>query len=86
MDSKKFSLEIPEEILHITKMTPDELRVELALHLFETGKLSFGKARELAGVTVWEFQDLLGKRKISIHYDLEEYEEDLQTLSRLGRL
>ena len=86
MASRKFLLEIPEEILHITKMTPDELRVELALHLFEMGKLSFGKARELAGMTVWEFQDLLGKRGIPVHYDLEEYEQDLQTLRRLGRL
>lgn len=86
MASRKFLLEIPEEILHITKMTPDELRVELALHLFEMGKLSFGKASELAGMTVWEFQDLLGKRGIPIHYDLKEYEQDLQTLRRLKRL
>ena len=86
MGSKKFPLEIPEEILHITRMTPDELRVELALHLFEIGKLSFGKARELAGMTVWEFQYLLGSRGIPVHYDVEEYEEDLETLKRLKRL
>jgi predicted HTH domain antitoxin len=44
------------------------------------GKLSFGKARELAEMTVWEFQQLLGSRGISIHYDVEDYEQDLATL------
>jgi len=31
--------------------------------LFQQGKLSFGKAREMAGVSVWEFQQILGSRR-----------------------
>jgi predicted HTH domain antitoxin len=67
-------------------MTPLGLKRELALYLFEQGKLSFGKARELAEMTVWEFQQLLGSRGIAIHYDVEDYEEDLATLRELGQL
>jgi len=67
-------------------MTPQGLKRELALYLFEQGKLSFGKARELAEMTVWEFQQLLGSRGIAIHYDVEDYEEDLATLRELGQL
>ena len=67
-------------------MTPLGLKRELALYLFEQGKLSFGKARELAEMTVWEFQQLLGSRGISIHYDVEDYEQDLVTLRELGQL
>ena len=80
------SIEIPQEVIHATRMTPDELRRELAIHLFQEGKLSFGKARELANLTVWEFHDLLGSRNIPIHYGVEEYEEDLATLKESGRL
>ncbi len=47
---------------------------------------SFGKARELAGMTVWDFQLLLGSRKIPIHYDIQDYEDDVATLRGLGRL
>lgn len=79
-------LEIPREVPHITRMSSEELRTELALHLFEQGKLSFGKAREMAGLDVWDFQNLLGIRGIPAHYDIAEYEEDLKTLKELGRL
>jgi len=67
-------------------MTPDEVKRELAVLLFQRGKLSFGKARELAGMTVWAFQQLLGSKGIAIHYDVADYEEDLATLKTLGRL
>ena len=74
------------EALAAAQMTPEELRLELALALYQRGKLSFGKARELAGVSVWAFQEVLGLRGIPVHYDLPEYEADLATLRELGRL
>jgi predicted HTH domain antitoxin len=84
--SSTIPIEIPREVIHATRMTPQELRRELAIYLFQQGKLSFGKAREMAGMTVWTFQQLLGSRGIPIHYDVEDYEEDLATLKELGRL
>ena len=40
----------------------------------------------MADMTVWTFQQLLGIRGIAVHYDLQDYEEDLETLKKLGRL
>jgi len=80
------SIEVPREVVHITRMTPDELRRELAVYLFQQGKLSFGKAREMACMTAWAFQQLLGSRSIPVHYAVEEYEQDLRTLKELGRI
>ena len=40
----------------------------------------------MAGLTVWTFQQLLGSREVPVHYDVEDYEEDLATLKELGRL
>ena len=62
-------------------MTPEELRCELAISLFQRGRLSFGKARGMAGMTVWAFQQLLASRGISVHYGVEDYEEDLATVA-----
>ena len=84
--SATVTIEIPREVIHATRMTPQELKRELAIYLFQQGKLSFGKAREMAGMTVWTFQQLLGSRGIPVHYDLQDYEEDLATLQELGRL
>jgi predicted HTH domain antitoxin len=80
------SIEIPREVIHIARMTPEELRVEMAVYLFQQGKLSFGKAREVVGMTAWVFQQLLGARGIPVHYDVEDYEQDLITLRELGRI
>jgi predicted HTH domain antitoxin len=80
------SIEIPREVVHAVRMSPQELKRELAIHLYGQGKLSFGKAREMAGMPVWEFQQLLGTRQISVQYSVEDYEEDLSTLKELGRL
>jgi predicted HTH domain antitoxin len=80
------SIEIPREITHIARMTPEELGVELAVCLFQQGKLSFGKAREVAEMTAWAFYQLLGARGIPVHYDVEDYEQDLITLRELGRI
>ena len=84
--SSTISIEIPREVLHAARMTPQDLRRELAIYLYQQGRLSFGKAREMAGTTVWAFQQLLASREIPVHYDVEDYEEDLTTLKELGRL
>jgi predicted HTH domain antitoxin len=84
--SSTIVIEIPREIIHATRMTPEELRRELAIHLFQQGKLSFGKAREMAGMTIWAFQQLLGSRDVPIHYDLEDYEADRSTLKEIDQL
>ena len=84
--STTISIEIPREVVHAARMTPRDLKRELAIYLYQQGRLSFGKAREMAGMTVWAFQQLLASRKITIHYDVEDYEEDLTTLKELNRL
>jgi predicted HTH domain antitoxin len=84
--TSKVAIEIPREVVHATKMSAEELKRELAIHLFQQGKLSFGKAKEMAGMTFREFQQLLGARGILVHYDLEDYEEDLDALKDLGRI
>jgi len=84
--SSTVSIEIPREVIHAARLKPEELKRELAVLLFQQERLSFGKAREMAGMTVWAFQHLLASRDIPVHYSLEDYEEDLSTLKELGRL
>jgi predicted HTH domain antitoxin len=86
MASATVTIDIPREILHATRLSTAELKQELAIALFERGKLSFGKARELADLSPWQFQQMLASRSIEVHYGLEEYEEDLKTLRETGRL
>jgi predicted HTH domain antitoxin len=80
------TLDLPNDVFLATHLTKTELKIELAVHLFEQGKLSLGKASRLSGMNTWQFMQLIGSRGIAVHYDVAEYEEDLDTLRRLGRL
>lgn len=78
-------LEIPQEILDSARMTADQLLVELAVHLYAQGRLSIGKAHELAGLSLWEFRQLLGLRQIPPHFEVDDLDQDLETLRHLGQ-
>jgi predicted HTH domain antitoxin len=80
-------LELPPDVREALRIPVAEQEVrlqrELAIRLYEKGLLSFGKARELAGLSKWEFHELLAAEGVPRHYDLEELEADLQTLEDL---
>jgi predicted HTH domain antitoxin len=75
---------IPLELVRATKMTEPEMLQEIAIMLFQREKLTLGQAAQLAGMPQYKFQMLLSSRDISIHYDVAEYHEDLQTIQSLG--
>ena len=58
----------------------------MAVLLYSQGRLSIGKARELADMSLWEFRQLLASRRISPHYDVADLEDDVATLKQMGRL
>ena len=55
-----------------------ERRKALALALYQRQGLSFGKARMLAQMTRWEFEELLGQRQIARHYSEDDLREDIE--------
>lgn len=79
------ALKIPDDILLASRMSPKDIVVELAIHLFETGKLSIGKAKSLAKMSLWEFQNLLASRGIPVSYDVDDYHDDIETLKKLKK-
>ena len=68
----------------MTAEVPSESR-ELALALYQQGRSSFGKARELAGMAVWAFQQLLECREIPVHYDVKDYLAGRAPVEKLGQ-
>ncbi|RPJ38028.1 MAG: UPF0175 family protein [Planctomycetaceae bacterium] len=79
-------LEVPRDILDSARLSMDDLKVEMAVHLYAQGRLSIGKARELADMALWEFRQLLGSRGILAHYDESDLDDDIAALRKLGRL
>ena len=80
------SVTIPDDVLHSARMSEEEMRQELAALLFKQERLTLAQAARFAGQDRFRFQHLLASRGIRVHYDVEEFEADLQTLRSLGRL
>ena len=80
------SVTITNDIFQSTGMTEAELELEIAVMLYQKEKLTLGNASRLAGMNQLNFQQLLASRNICMHYDVEEFREDLKTLQELKRL
>lgn len=77
------SLDFPEnfeQVVHLTRAElASQIRLMAALKMFELGKLSSGKAAELAGVNRVEFFELCGRYRVPVfNYAPEEIESELQ--------
>lgn len=75
---------IPDDILQAARMTPEELKQEIAVLLFQKEKITLEQASRLAGMSRLRFQHLLASRQIPVHYDVADFEEDLKTMQSLG--
>ena len=80
------SVVIPDEIFQASGLSEEELLQEVVLMLYEKKRISIGKASNLLGINLIEFQHLLASKDMYIHYDIEDLHEDVNTLERLGRL
>ena len=74
-------LKIPDGVVDALRLPSGgqegQLMLELAVSLYARGILSFGKARELSGVSRYEFSLALGQRGIPRHYGADDLEDDV---------
>jgi len=61
-----------DEYREIFLMGLEEKKKDIALKKYQTGKISLGKAAELAGLTSWEFLQLLKERNIPMNITKDE--------------
>jgi len=63
--------------------SPDAARM-LALELFREDKVSLGRAAELCDTPLEQFMEFAGRHDVSLHYGMDDLEEDRRTMQRLG--
>ena len=73
-------LDLPDSL----ELTETDLRTELAVALFQQERITLGTASQLSGLHQIEFQRLIADRGICVHYDVEDLEQDLESLRQDG--
>lgn len=63
--------------IHLTEL---EFNLEFAVFLFQQKKISLGKASQFAKLTRLQFQKILYSRQIPIHYDVKDFQEDIESV------
>jgi predicted HTH domain antitoxin len=82
------NVQIPTELVVAAGLDPGNLSAEMArlvaLGLYREDKVSLGRAAELCQMPVEQFLEFAAQHDVSLHYGIDELEEDRRTLERLG--
>ena len=77
------TIEIPDKFIARSGRTEDELKLKLAIFLFQEEVFTLGQASQFAELHQIAFQRELARREIPLHYGLEELRDDVDTIKDL---
>jgi predicted HTH domain antitoxin len=75
---------IDNKNLQLSEEQEKEIRLEIAIMLYEKADYSFYMAAKFAGMPWMDFVKELGKREISI-FSEEAFLDDLETIKKFGK-
>ncbi len=58
----------------------NEWKKKYALKLYKDGKITLWKAAKIAGLSLWEFMELLASEGINLNYTVDELMEDFKAV------
>jgi len=83
MATASATIQLPESFFSVIKTTDLNkfVRETLAVDMYREGKISLGKAKELAGArNKWEMLLILDRKGVPINYSAEDAKKDVKTL------
>jgi predicted HTH domain antitoxin len=78
------ALTISDKELQELHLNEKEFKIEMAVHLYDTGKLSLGKAANFANLDKLMFQKELARRNVFIKYSVNDLYHDIEALKSLN--
>lgn len=80
MKEIQIKLKIPTSLLNANfrqKELESEFLQRLSLSYYADGIHSFGQAARMVDMTLWEFSDLIARKKVFYNYELEDLEKEI---------
>ncbi|MCS4138426.1 putative HTH domain antitoxin [Salinibacter ruber] len=90
MATRELRIPYPEELPEAMDQTPDEFEREMrflvAAKLYELGRITSGRAADMAGMQRVGFLNELGAHRISVwNYDADELEQEIEAAQDRAR-
>jgi len=82
----QITLNLPDSLSQTETFNQKDWFREIAVALFEQERVSLSRASTIAAMEIMEFQKLLAERGICVHYDVADFEQDVQHLRDRGWL
>jgi predicted HTH domain antitoxin len=76
-------LTLSDDVVLSANLSEADLRLALALALFQDGRITLAQGARLASLDRLAFQHQLAARKLQIHYGEEELDSDMRTIESL---
>jgi predicted HTH domain antitoxin len=82
-------LQVPDDIVERLQIRPEELSrhalESLAADFYRAGRLSHAEVQRMLGFeTRWQTDAFLKQKEAYLHYSVEDFEKDIETLRRLS--
>ena len=71
---------IPDSLAQTDTFNESDWMREIAIALFQQERITLTRASKIAGMHLIDFQKLIASRGICVHYDVENFEHDIQHL------
>ena len=76
----QITIDLPDSVA----LTEVDIRLELAIVLFQREQITLGLGSQFTQLSQIEFQRVLASRGIPVHYGVEDLDQDLQGLAAEG--
>lgn len=76
-------LELPSDLIFVPAYTEQDLKVDVAVMLYQRKALTLARAARWIGMTRLQFQKALADRNVSINYSVSDFEVDMKTLQSM---
>ena len=77
-------VELPDQEVGGLRLTPGQVRLELAVGLYVGRQVSLGRAARIAGLPYASFMHEIGHRGLCINYTVEDAEHDMRMAERFS--
>lgn len=84
--AKEAAVDKSTALRQLLKLGIKQFNLERALDLYKQGKISLGKAAEIANISIWEMMDIMKERGISLDLGKDDFEKGVENIKRVFKV